>query len=69
MKKKRSSIGTLLRNTRRQLDLTLREVSRKSGVAIGQLSKLETDDCNPTLKTIKALSAIYKLEPTVWFES
>lgn len=70
MKKKRSPLGAMLRRTRRALDLTLKEVSRKTGISQGYLSDIEAGNpngCNPSLETIRLLTAIYKLDPAVWF--
>jgi transcriptional regulator with XRE-family HTH domain len=71
MKKKRTKLGALLRSTRRALDLTLRQVSDETGLPISYLSELEdgTRKDNPTLKTIRALTRLYRLEPARWFET
>jgi transcriptional regulator with XRE-family HTH domain len=68
MKKKRTQFGAMLRQTRFGLEMTMRDVERKSGVSIAQLSKLESEDCNPTLSTMKALTTLYRLTPEVWFQ-
>ncbi len=71
MKKKRSPLGSMLRQTRRSLDLTLREVSHKTGISQGYLSDLEAGNPNgnnPTLSTMRELTRVYRLEPASWFE-
>jgi transcriptional regulator with XRE-family HTH domain len=70
MKKNRSALGSRLRQVRRGLDLTLRDVSAKTGLSQGYLSNIEAgspNGCNPSLETIRKLTTIYKLDPSVWF--
>jgi transcriptional regulator with XRE-family HTH domain len=70
MTKKRPPLGAMLRSTRRALDLTLQDVSDKTGLAPGYLSDLEGGKkgaCNPTLTTMRLLTKVYRLEPGAWF--
>lgn len=56
MRTKKHTIGFLLQHRRVEVRMTLEELSKRSGVAIGAISKLETDPkANPTLKTMEAL--------------
>ena len=71
MKKKRSPLGSMLRHSRRSLDLTLKEVSRKTGISQGYHTDLEAGNPNgnnPTLSTMRELTKVYRLSPEAWFE-
>ena len=45
-------IGTMIRNRRRQLHLTLQQLGEKSGVSYSYLSQVERDNASPTLGTL-----------------
>lgn len=49
-------VGRRLRALRHQQDLSLSELSRRSGVGKGTLSELESGRRNPTLETLYALA-------------
>ncbi|HEY9330391.1 MAG TPA: helix-turn-helix domain-containing protein [Streptomyces sp.] len=49
-------VGRRLRTLRRERDLSLSELSRRSGVGKGTLSELESGTRNPTLETLYALT-------------
>lgn len=56
MKHRKHSIGFLLQHRRVELRMTLEQLAKESGVAIGAISKLEQNPkANPTLKTLEAL--------------
>jgi transcriptional regulator with XRE-family HTH domain len=70
MKKQRSPLAQALREARFRAELTLREVAKASGASTARLCQLENGaHANPSLKTIRALTRLYKLDPTVWFRS
>jgi transcriptional regulator with XRE-family HTH domain len=61
-------VAQLLREARANARLTTREVQEQCGVSPGTLSRLETGQLNnPTLRVMRALTALYKLPPEVWF--
>jgi transcriptional regulator with XRE-family HTH domain len=56
MRTRKHPIGFLLQHRRVELRMTLEDVAKASGVAIGAISKLEQDPkANPTLKTLETL--------------
>lgn len=57
MKPRKHTLGTILQIRRVELRMTLEDLAKASGVAIGAIHKFESDPkANPTLKTIEALS-------------
>ena len=44
-------------NARRQSGLTQKELSEKTGIAQGDISKLETGNANPSIRTLQRLAA------------
>lgn len=49
-------VGRRLRALRQDMDVSLSELSRRSGVGKGTLSELESGRRNPTLETLYALT-------------
>jgi transcriptional regulator with XRE-family HTH domain len=64
-----TGLGLLLREHRLALNLSLADVAEISGVACGTICGMELDARpNPTLKTMRALTKLYNLAPSVWFD-
>ncbi len=50
------AVGVQIREFRRQLDLTVAEVSRKANLSAGMLSKIERGVTSPSLSTLQCLA-------------
>lgn len=61
-------IGDRIQHFRRQQDLSLSELSRRSGIAKGTLSRLEAGNGNPTIMTLGALAGILNVTPGDFIE-
>ena len=55
--------GTRLRHVRQERALSLRDLSRRSGVAFDTISKLETGKRNAQPRTIRNLAEALDVEP------
>lgn len=65
-----TGLGLVLRTRRIAIGLTLHSAAKASGVSTATLCEMELGErCNPTLSTIRALTKLYKLCPTVWFQA
>jgi transcriptional regulator with XRE-family HTH domain len=53
------SIGQRLRQLRLEHNKSLREAAREAGISVTYLSKLETDEGNPTLEVMSKLTELY----------
>ena len=66
MKKKEESIpvpaGTVFGTTRKSLGLTQKDISLKSGIAQGDISRIESGLANPSLKTMTRLADALGME-------
>lgn len=54
------TIGQRLRERRRELGLTLKDVAKSTGLSIGFISQIERDDAAPSLSSMVALSRTLK---------
>lgn len=64
------SIGSTLKNTRKNLGLTLRRVEELSGISNAYLSQLENDKIkNPSGNVLSRLSNLYKIPLKVLLNS
>lgn len=54
--------GTVIKQKRRELGMTLEEVSRKTDFSVGYLSKLERADSVPPLATLQKLAEVLGLD-------
>ncbi len=54
-------IGEKLRASRNKRNLTLKELSTKSGLSISYLSDIERSRAMPSLKTCQKIANVYKL--------
>jgi quercetin dioxygenase-like cupin family protein len=54
--KKLSNIGPMIRNRRKQLQLTLKELSQKTGLSVAFLSQVERDITSPSLSSLAVIS-------------
>jgi len=59
-------IGGEVRRWRRARELTLAQVSERSGLNIGYLSQIENDKASPSLETLAALASALDV-PIAWF--
>ncbi len=59
----KSNIGTVIRERREQLDLTMIELAEKSGIAQSSISLIENGQRNPSSKTIKKLATALEIDP------
>lgn len=55
-------IGALIRKSRQQQNLTLKELSDKAGISVGYLSQVERANATPTLGTLAQISDALQLE-------
>jgi transcriptional regulator with XRE-family HTH domain len=51
-----SNLGKNLRQTRKQLGLTQEEVSQRSGVQAGEVSRIESGKRDPQVSTVERLA-------------
>lgn len=64
-----TGLGRVLRTRRISVGLTIHAAAKASGVSSATLCEMELGQrCNPTLSTIRALTKLYKLPLTVWFD-
>jgi transcriptional regulator with XRE-family HTH domain len=63
------SLGEKARFLRNKADLSLRQVSEKSGLNINTLSLIENDKCSPSVSTLQSLAHALSLPITAFFES
>lgn len=61
-------LGNKFRSLRKEKRLTLKDVSRDTGLSVSFLSKLETDKANASLGTFKLLSDYFDKPSTYFFE-
>ena len=67
---KTTGLGLVLRLYRLELGLSIRGVSRMTGVSDASVCDMENGKrCNPTLSTIRALTQLYKMKPEEWFKN
>lgn len=52
----RPKLGPMIRKRRKQLDLTLKDLSERSGVSLGYLSQVERDMAIPSLGTLAQIA-------------
>lgn len=62
-----AAIGRQVRRFRKQLDLTVTELSARSDLSPGMLSKIENGNISPSLATLRALSAALNVPVTALF--
>lgn len=60
------SIGREVRRFRQRVDLTMAELSRRSSVSPGMLSKVENGMISPSLATLQALSTALDVPVTAF---
>ena len=63
------SLGEKARLLRNKADLSLRQVSEKSGLNINTLSLIENDKCSPSVSTLQSLARALNVPITAFFES
>jgi transcriptional regulator with XRE-family HTH domain len=61
------AIAARLRDDRRRLGLTLKEVARRSGLSLGMISKIENAQTSPSLRTLARLSQALEVPLTTFF--
>ena len=62
-----AAIGRQVRQFRRQLDMTVTDLAKQSGVSPGMLSKIENGVTSPSLATLQALSGALNVPVTAFF--
>ncbi len=61
------AIGRQVRHYRKQLDLTITDMSARSGLSAGMMSKIENGNTSPSLATLRALSTALNVPVTALF--
>lgn len=61
------AIGAQIREFRKQLKMTVVEVSKQSGLSQGMLSKIERGDTSPSLSTLSAVAQTLNVPVTAFF--
>lgn len=61
------AVGVQIREFRKQLDLTVAEVSRKANLSAGMLSKIERGVTSPSLNTLQSLATALNVPITSLF--
>ena len=54
-------------DARKSTGITQKELSKKSGIAQGDISKLENGNANPSLKTLQRLAAVMEKKLKIEF--
>jgi len=63
-----AEVAAMLKRSRENKKLGLREAARMAGISVANLSKLESGEAdNPTMVTIVRLSPVLGLRPRDWF--
>jgi transcriptional regulator with XRE-family HTH domain len=62
----RPCVGPQVRRLRRERELTLAQVSQRTGLNVGYLSQIENDKASPSLETLAALGSAMDV-PITWF--
>jgi transcriptional regulator with XRE-family HTH domain len=62
------NFGKNLRAARKKLDLTQEQVSQRSGVQAGEISRIERDLRDPQISTVEKLAAAVELPPGRLFD-
>jgi len=57
-------LGTVIRSTREERDLTQKELADAAGVSMKYLSMMETGETNPSIKTFTKVCTALKVRPT-----
>jgi len=57
-----------LNHIRQQLDLTLQEVSERTGIAVSSLSEFENGKREPSLSQLQKLASVYEKPLPFFFE-
>lgn len=53
------NIGTKIKQIRNSKNMSLEELSKKSGISLTELSNIENNKCKPTVVTIKKISKAF----------
>ena len=64
----RALLGAVIRRLRKEKDITLKELSRRSGVSLGMLSQVERDVSNPSVRVLSAIREALDAPLSVLFE-
>ena len=62
----RPCVGPQVRRLRQERELTLAQVSRRTGLNVGYLSQIENDKASPSLETLAAIGTALNV-PITWF--
>jgi quercetin dioxygenase-like cupin family protein/DNA-binding Xre family transcriptional regulator len=62
-----TAIGREVRGFRHQQDMTVAELSEKTGLSMGMLSKIENGNISPSLNTLQVLAAALSVPLTAFF--
>lgn len=65
-RRSRPRVGAQVRRRRRERNLTLAQVSTRTGLNVGYLSQVENDKASPSLETLAALAEALDV-PIAWF--
>lgn len=63
-----NTIGSTIRNIRKQQHMTLKQLAKETGVTISFLSQVERGKCNATLESLRKISDALKVSPSVFFD-
>ncbi len=61
------AIGRQVRHYRKQLDLTITDMSARTGLSAGMMSKIENGNTSPSLATLRSLSTALNVPVTALF--
>lgn len=61
------AIGREVRALRQQLDMTLQDVTRVTGLSVAMISKIENGQTSPSLSTLRALSKAFSVPINYFF--
>ena len=59
------NIGFVLKQARKARRLTLKDVSRETGISVSFLSDIERGETNPSIGTLETLTSYYSIELSI----
>ncbi len=62
------AIGRQIRIYRKQMEITVSDLSKMTGLSTGMLSKIENGNTSPSLSTLQALSNALSIPMTAFFK-
>lgn len=62
-------LGALIRQTRKEQNISLRELAKKAKISHSFLSEIENDICNPSIKTLEKIALALNKKPGFFLDN